>query len=83
MYYFSNKFSKITKRRLITFDFGDLKLLELDKFWFFKLIMIKTNFKNQLRRHFSDVITITSPKKVTKITSQNFLFWAPPPSGSM
>jgi len=29
-------------------------------------------------RHFSDVITITSPKIVTKITSKFFPFWLPP-----
>jgi len=42
---------------------------------FFKLrIMTKSKFKNQLWRHFSDVIAVTSPKNVSKITSQNFLF---------
>jgi len=34
--------------------------------------------KNQLWRYFSDVITTTSLKNVTKIMSQNFLFWATP-----
>jgi len=44
MHYFSNKFLKIPQRHLI-FDFGDLKLCDLAKFWFFKLIMMKPNFK--------------------------------------
>jgi len=34
--------------------------------------------KNQLWRNFRDVIAITSPKNVTKITSQNFSILAPP-----
>jgi len=33
--------------------------------------------KNHLWRRFSDVIVITSQKNVTKIMSQDFLFWAP------
>jgi len=42
MHYFSNKFSKIAKRCApSSFDFGDLKLRDLDKLWFFKLIMTK------------------------------------------
>jgi len=40
MHYFSYKFSKIL-------DFGDLKLHDLAKLWFFKLIMTKSNFKAQ------------------------------------
>jgi len=35
--------------------------------------------KNQLWRHFSDVIVIISPKNVTKITSQSFSILGPPP----
>jgi len=35
--------------------------------------------KNQLRRHFSDVIIITSPKSVTQITTQFFSILPPPP----
>jgi len=38
----------------------------------FKLIMTKWYFKNQLWRHFSDVIVITSSKNVTKLKSQGF-----------
>jgi len=49
MRYFSNKFSKITKRwRLLTFGFCDLELRDLPKLWFFELIMTKSNLKNQL-----------------------------------
>jgi len=39
--------------------------------------MAKSNFKKQLWRHFSDVIVITSPKNVTKLTSQNFSILGP------
>jgi len=53
MYYFSNNFSKIAKRwglsapqRPLIFNFGELKLRNLAKLWFFKLIMMKSNFKN-------------------------------------
>jgi len=35
-------------------------------------------FKNQLGCHFSGIITITSPKNVTKIMSQKFSILAPP-----
>jgi len=52
MHYFSNKFSKIAKRwgvfrpqRLLTFNIGDLKLRDLAKWWFLKLIMMESNFK--------------------------------------
>jgi len=41
MHYFSYKRSKIV---LFAFDFGDLKLRDLAKLWFFKLIMTKSNF---------------------------------------
>jgi len=48
-HYFSNKFSKIIKRwglsapqRLLSLDFGNLKLCNLAKLWFFKLIMTKS-----------------------------------------
>jgi len=43
MHYFRNKFQKSPARPL-TLDFGDLKLLALAKLWFFKLIMLKSNF---------------------------------------
>jgi len=65
MHYFSNKFSKV--------DFGGLKLCYLpNKLCFFKLIMAKSNLKNQFWCHCSDVIFITSPINVTKLTSQDF-----------
>jgi len=51
----SNNFSKIAKRwelsafqRPLIFDFGDLKLRNLAKFCFFKLIMTKSNFKKSI-----------------------------------
>jgi len=54
MHYFVLNFQKLpnagalrTQRPLI-FDFGDLKLRDLAKLWFFKLITTKSNFKNQL-----------------------------------
>jgi len=79
MHYFSNKFSKkcqalgaLRPQRPTIFNFGELKLRNLAKLWFFKLFMTKSNFKNQSWRHVSDVIAITSQKNVTKITSQNF-----------
>jgi len=66
--YFNNKFSKIAKRwRLcvpnasLISDFGDLKLRDLLKTGF-QTDMTKSNLKNQLRGHFSDVIIITTPK---------------------
>jgi len=50
IHYFGNKFSKIVKRQglsasalpPLTFDVGDLKLRDLAKFSFFKLIMTKS-----------------------------------------
>jgi len=69
MHYFSNKFSKIAKRWALTapqrsfvFNMGDLNLGDLTKLWFFKLIVMKSNFKNHLWRHFLDFIAIPSPK---------------------
>jgi len=67
MPYFNNKFSKSPSaggpppQRPIYSRFGDLKLRDLPKLCFFKQIMTKSDFKNQLRCHFSDVIVITSP----------------------
>jgi len=49
------------------------------KQWFLKLIMSNSNFKIKLWRHFSDAITIMSPKNVTKITSQIFFQFGPLP----
>jgi len=76
MHYFSNKFSKITKRPLI-FDFGDLKLRDMAKFCFSSWLWRNRTSKNQLLRHFSDVMAIMSPKNVIK-TSQNFSILGPP-----
>jgi len=51
MHCFSNKFSKIAKRWGLSapsapfFNFGELKLHNLAKLCFFKLIMTKSNFK--------------------------------------
>jgi len=42
--------------RPFTFDFGDLKLRDLAKLWFFKQIMTKSYFK----RIIYDVILVTS-----------------------
>jgi len=60
IHHFCNNFSKIAKRwglfapnASLTFNFDDLKLRYLTKLCFFKLIMTKSNFKNQLWRHFS------------------------------
>jgi len=44
MHYFSNNKNYRPQRPLI-FDFGDLKLRDVVKFCFFKLIMTKSNFK--------------------------------------
>jgi len=65
MDYFSNKFSKIAKR----WGLSAPAPLNLQYWWpdvtwfgqivFLKLIMTKSNLKNQLWRHFSDVIAIT------------------------
>jgi len=35
-------------QRFLTFNFGDRKLRDLAKLWFFKLIVTKSNFKKQL-----------------------------------
>jgi len=62
MHYFSNKFSKIAKRwglsapSPLTFDVGDLKLRDLTKLWFFKLIMMKSN----LKKISFDIISVAS-----------------------
>jgi len=58
MHYFSNKFSKIAKRCSSPPPalFGELKLRNLGKLWFFKLIMTKLNFKKSINY---DVILVT------------------------
>jgi len=35
-------------QKSLTFDFGDLKLRDLAKLWFFKLILTKSNFKKSV-----------------------------------
>jgi len=52
----------------LNFNIGALKLRDLAKLWIFQLIMKKSNFKEISY----DVIIITSPKNVTKLTSQKF-----------
>jgi len=58
MHYFSDKFSKIVKhwgslpQRLLIFDYGDLKLRDVAKFCFFKLIVTKSNFKKSVMTSF-------------------------------
>jgi len=50
MHYFRNKFLKIAEspQRPLTFDFSKLKLRELAKLCFFKLIMTKSNLKKSV-----------------------------------
>jgi len=61
MHYFSNKFSKIAKqvtnfqkfsKSPLIFNFGNLKLRNVAKFCFFKLIMTKSNFKKSVKTSF-------------------------------
>jgi len=62
----------------LTFDFSDLKLRDLAKLCSFQPIMTKLNYKKiSYDAIFSDVIVITTPKNVIKITSQKFPSWAP------
>jgi len=60
MRYFSNKFSKISKRwelsapsASLPFDNSDLKLRDLAKLWCFKLIITKSNFVIIFVKYFS------------------------------
>jgi len=46
----------------LTFNIGNLTSVIWPKIVILKLIMTKSNFKNKLWRHFSNIITITSPK---------------------
>jgi len=48
MHYFSNKFFKNRQFKNRPLNFSDLKFRDLAKLRFFKLIMTKSNFKNQL-----------------------------------
>jgi len=59
MHHFSNKFSKIAKRwaspipvRPFTFNFDGLKLSDLGKLLFFKLIMTESKFKKSVMTSF-------------------------------
>jgi len=56
----------------LIFDIGDLKLSDWPNCGFSNWLWQNRTLKNQLRRHFSDVITITPLKNIIKITSQNF-----------
>jgi len=59
----------------LTFDAGNLKFHDL----VFQTDYDEIELKNQLCRYFNDVIIITLPKSITKITSQNFSFGSPSP----
>jgi len=61
----------------LTFDFGDLKLRDLTKFWFFKLIMTKSNFKKISYDVISATFCYYVTENITKLTSQN-PFWLLP-----
>jgi len=76
MHYYSNKFSKSSSvgefptQPFLTFDFSDLKLRDLGKLCFFKLIMTKSNLKNSVmtsfkQRHHNHV---TEKRHQTKVT---------------
>jgi len=40
--------------------------------------MTNQTLKNQLRRHFSDVIVVMLPKILPNLGHKTFKFWAPP-----
>jgi len=78
MHYFGKKFSKVSQhgalrfQRHLIFDFCDLKLRDLAKLWFFKLIMTKSNFKKSVMTlfrllHFNYIIEIRQQNSVTKL----------------
>jgi len=74
MHYFSTNFQKSPSAGApIILDFGDLKLRNLVKSCFFKLIMTKSN----LKKISYDAIIIPSPKNVTKQRHKIFPFWGP------
>jgi len=82
MRYFNNKFSKIAKRWRLCSCGAQLPLRfwwpEVAWFaqkWFFKRFMANSSFEsNQLWRHFSDVIVITTPKTSPNLRHKIFLF---------
>jgi len=59
-------------QRHLIFDYGDLKLRDWPNYAFSNWLWQNQTLKNWLWRHFSDVIVITSQKKVTKLASHNF-----------
>jgi len=61
----------------LIFDFGDLKLHELAKLWFFKLIMTYSNFKKSVMTSFQSRHHHYVTKNVTKLTSQDFFHVSP------
>jgi len=80
MHYFSYKFSKIAKRW--EHSIPAPHYLSILVIW---SCVIWPNcgvsnwlWRNQTFEHLSDIITIMSPKSITKITSQNFPFWPLP-----
>jgi len=83
MHYFSNKFLKIAKRWRLpalndpAFDLDDLKLYDFANCSFSNWLWRIRALKNQLWRHSSDVIVITSLKNVTKLMSQDSSIMAP------
>jgi len=77
--YFYNKCSEIAKRwgfsttsAPLTFNIGDQKLRDFAKLCFFKLIMIKSNFKKSLMT--SVTLSQLRHRKTSPITSQHFFF---------
>jgi len=75
IHYFSNKFSKMSSagnsppQRPLIIDFGDLKLCNVGKSYFFKLIMTKSNFKK----------SVTHGHYFTEKRHKIFPFWIPSP----
>jgi len=78
MHYFSNKFSKIAQRkRLLSFDFGNLKLHDLAK------LFIQTDCdKIELKKNNYDVISVTSSllrHKIFHLGPQSKFLFTPVP----
>jgi len=67
-------------QRPLIFNFGELKLRNLAKLWFFKLIRTKLNLKKSIMTSFSDIIAITSPKKHHQNNVTQFFYFAPAPN---